>query len=187
MNIIFFIIFFKRKTIFSITIWEQFYDALVLLLSVSLSFFPSLVSDKISSIIFRIRREKTAISRINDARREKVARGWIGDSREVGFIFIAAIRRDSTPGVVRPRRRQGPTSLGQSVAVVIINDATSNATSAFPPPPFLSSCLLPSPLFYRSLLPPTRHCCLVSFLCRFGSPHSFWDPRSSGDSTGCLV
>lgn len=70
-------------------------------------------------------------------------------SREVGFIFIAAIRRDSTPGDVRPRGRQGPTSLGQSVAVVIINDATSNATSVFSPPPFLSSYLLPSLL--RSL------------------------------------
>jgi len=71
-------------------------------------------------------------------------------SREVGFIFIAAIRRDSTPGVVvGSRGRQGPTSLGQSVAVVIINDATSNATSPFSPPSFLFlSFTFSSPLFF---------------------------------------
>jgi len=100
-------------------------------------------------------------------------------SREVGFIFIVAIRRET-------RRRASSDREGgkdrrrwdNRVAVVIINDATSNATSVFSPPPFLSSCLLPSPLrslFHRFLLPLTRHCCLVSFLRRFVFPHSFRD------------
>lgn len=62
-------------------------------------------------------------------------------SREVGFIFIAAIRRDSTPerrrierGAKKRRGGKGKrrlTSLGQSVAVVTVNDATSNAVGIF--------------------------------------------------------
>lgn len=132
-------------------------------LSFSFRLFPS-VSDKILNIIFRwIRREKSAISRINGER--KSGQRMNRRSREVGFIFIAAIRQASTPGVVGPRGRQGPTSLGQSVAVVIINDATSNATSTFSPPLFPSSCLLPSPLL--SLYPRTAD---SSLLPRFVPP-----------------
>lgn len=101
--------------------------------------------------------------------------------REVGFIFIAAIRRDSTLGVGNPREEgEQPTSLGQSVAVVTVNDATSNAVgtpsvfislslSLFSISLFLSLFLFISALFRRFLLLLARHRRFVSFLPRFAS------------------
>lgn len=133
--------------------------------SLRFSFVPSLVSDIKCNISDSSRKVSHQPHKRREAR--KGGQRMNRRSREVGFIFIAAIRRDSTPGVVGPRGRQGPTSLGQSVAVVIINDATSNATSAFSPPPFLSSCLLPSPPRSLSSFPLTAD---SSLLPRFIPP-----------------
>lgn len=82
-------------------------------------------------------------------------------------------------------RGREPTSLGQSVAVVTVNDATSNAVGIFSASLSfsLSPCSLSLssfPLTADSSLPPRFA------LRRFTSPHSFRDPRSSGGSTGCL-
>lgn len=102
-------------------------------------------------------------------------------SREVGFIFIAAIRRE-TQRAERRRIEQGETggltSLGQSVAVVTVNDATSNAVGIFSASISRSLSLLSLHLLFPfsfsvpTYRAPDRHCRLVSFLRRFA--YSFW-------------
>lgn len=116
------------------------------------------------------------------------SRGEQGRSREVGFIFIAAIRRDSTPGVVGSGEKAGGRRRWDNrwpSLPLTTRRPMSSAFSPFSSLSFSPSLLffLLSALFHRSLLTPDRHCRRVSPLLRLPR-FDFCDPRSSG-ATGC--
>lgn len=102
-------------------------------------------------------------------------------SRSRLYIYRSNKARLDVGGDRNPREEgEQPTSLGQSVAVVTVNDATSNAVgtpsvfislslSLFSISLFLFLFLFISTLFRRFLLLLARHRRFVSFLPRFAS------------------